>query len=76
MKTSEQSQQRAGFISAEAMVGLGFTVAWLGLLCLLLGWAEVLRQEMAVAWIWLPLGAIMMIAGLIAAMLGKSRKRG
>ena len=47
-----------------------------GLLCLLLGWAEMLRQEAAVAWIWLPLGAVMMIAGLIAAMLGKARKRG
>ena len=31
-------------ISSEALVGIGITVAWLGLMCLLLGWAEYMRS--------------------------------
>ncbi len=62
-------------ISAEALVGIGMTLTWLGLLGLLLGWAEVLRHEMAVAWIWLPFGAVVMVVGVITAMIGSGRKK-
>ncbi len=62
-------------MSPEAIIGLGITVAWLGLLCVMLGWAEALRQEPAVAWIWLPLGAVLIVAGAIAAMTGRGKRR-
>ena len=61
-------------MSPQAIIGLGVTVAWLGLLCLMLGWAEALRQVPAAARIWLPLGAVLMIGGGIGAFVGQSRK--
>ena len=63
------------FMSPEAVIGLGITIAWLGLLCLMLGWAQALRQVPASAWIWLPLGAVLMIVGGLGAVFGHSRKR-
>ena len=62
-------------MSPEAVIGLGITIAWLGLLCLMLGWAQALRQVPASAWIWLPLGAVLMIVGGLGAVFGHSRKR-
>jgi hypothetical protein len=62
-------------MSAEAIIGLGITVCWLGLLCVMLGSAQALRQVPAAAWIWLPLGAVLMAAGGVTAMIGQSRKR-
>ena len=73
--SDETPLTRKAFMSAEAIVGLGITVTWLGLLCVMLGWAQWLRQVHSSAFIWLPLGAIMMIGGAAAAMVGKARKR-
>jgi len=56
-------------ISPEALVGIGITMAELGLLCLLLASAEYLRSVPKIAVIWAALGAILVIAGgLIAAL--------
>lgn len=62
-------------MSPEAIIGLGVTVAWLGLLCVMLGWAQALRQVPPAAWIWLPLGAVLMVGGGLIAVLGHARKR-
>jgi len=75
MNTHEEPpRSRNAIMSPEAIIGLGVTVAWLGLLCVMLGWAEALRHVSAVARIWLPLGAVLMIGGGIGAFVGHSRK--
>jgi hypothetical protein len=63
-------------MSSEALVGIGITVAELGILCLLLGWAEYMRSVPAVAWIWLTLGAVLVIAGGLTAAAPRFRDRG
>ncbi len=74
MNPSEKPTPRSSSVSPEAYVGIGMTLLWLGLLGALLGWAEVLRHEPKVAWIWLPLGAVLMVIGAIAAMIGRAKK--
>jgi hypothetical protein len=55
-------------ISSEALVGLGITIAALGLLGLLLGLAEQMRSVPSVAMLWFAFGAVFVIlGGLIAA---------
>lgn len=76
MNTSDEAAPtRKAFMSAEAIIGSGITVAWLGLLCVMLGWAQWLRQVPAAPWIWLPLGAVLIVGGGLAAVLGHSAKR-
>ncbi|MBA2744290.1 MAG: hypothetical protein H0U43_08305, partial [Chthoniobacterales bacterium] len=53
------SQPRTVPVSAEAIIGIGITVAALGVLCLLLGWAQSMRSEHQSAIILLPIGGIM-----------------
>jgi hypothetical protein len=62
-------------ISSEAIIGIGITVAELGALCLLLGWAEHMRSVPKVAVIWLALGALLVIIGGLAAAFAWSRDR-
>lgn len=68
-------QSRTVSGSAEGIIGIGITIAALGILSLLLGWAEWMRLERHVSMIFLPLGAIMVLGGAVAAMYGQSRKR-
>ena len=63
-------------MSSEAMVGIGITVASLGLLGLLLGWAQQMRAVPNSAAIWFALGAILAVVGLLAVAVGRVRKRG
>jgi hypothetical protein len=67
--------RRFGTISSEAIVGIGITIAELGILCLLLGWAEHMRSVPAVAWIWLGLGAALFVLGGLAAVSAGSKNR-
>ncbi len=62
-------------ISSEALIGIGITVAGLGVLCLLLGWAELMRSVPAMAWIWLALGAVLLVLGGLIAAFPRSRDR-
>ena len=62
-------------MSAEAVIGTGVTIAALGVLCLLLGWAQVMREQHGAAWILLALGAVMLVAGAMAAMFGSSGRQ-
>jgi hypothetical protein len=67
MNDSEKLQTGAPSISPEAVIGIGITVAELGLLSLLLGWAEVMRSVPEIAWIWLVLGTVLFVLGGFAA---------
>jgi hypothetical protein len=61
-------------ISAEALVGLGITIAALGLLGLLLGWAQHMRSVPASAMLWCGVGAGCVILGGIIAVSARARK--
>jgi hypothetical protein len=76
MNASEKSPQAGThLISPEAIIGIGVTIAELGVLCLLLGWAEYMRFVPAIAWIWLALGAVLFVLGGLAAAFAWSKGR-
>lgn len=56
-------------MSSEALVGIGITVAELGVLCLLLGWAEKMRSVPKIALIWFALGVLLVIVGGLTAVI-------
>ena len=62
-------------MSAEAVVGTGITIASIGLLFLMLGWAQYMREVRDAAFILLVIGAVLFVAGCIGTMIGQSRKR-
>jgi len=74
MNSSEKPRGLAT-LSSEALLGIGITVAWLGLLCLLLGWAEYMRAVPKMAIIWLALGVVLFVVGGLAALSTKSGDR-
>lgn len=61
-------------MSREAIVGTGVTIAALGVLVLLLGCAQWMRQVHDVATILLAAGGVMFLLGAIGALVGRSRK--
>lgn len=71
-KRAEQSERAA--MSAEALIGLGITIAALGLLGLLLGWAQHMRSVPGSAMIWLALGAGCVVLGVIIAAAARAKK--
>jgi uncharacterized membrane protein HdeD (DUF308 family) len=76
MNDSEKLPQAgAPSISPEAVIGIGITVAELGLLSLLLGSAELMRSVPEIAWIWLTLGAGLVVLGGLAATSAWRKKR-
>jgi uncharacterized membrane protein HdeD (DUF308 family) len=62
-------------ISSEALTGLGITIAALGLLGLLLGWAQHMRSVPGGAIILCGLGASLVIVGIIIAAAARAGKR-
>ena len=72
-KTSNRSETAA--ISSEALIGLGITVGALGLLALLLGWAQHMRSVPDNnAMLWFILGAGSGVLGVIIAAAARVRK--
>jgi flagellar motor component MotA len=71
-KTSNRSETAA--ISSEALVGLGITIAALGLLGLLLGLAQHMRSVPDGAMLGLGIGAAMVVLGGIIAAAARVRK--
>jgi hypothetical protein len=69
MNASQRSDRsETAAISSEALIGLGITIAALGLLGLLLGWAQHMRSVPAGATLWLGIGAgCVIVGGMIAA---------
>jgi hypothetical protein len=76
MNSSKKSGPlRLSSISSEALIGIGITIAALGLLSLLLGLAEHLRSVPSVAAVWFALGAVLTIVGGLIAGFASFRKR-
>ncbi len=61
-------------MSAEAMVGLGITIGALGLLGLLLGWAQQMRSIPASAMVLFAIGGGCFVLGIIIALSARARK--
>ena len=72
---AETPRSRSAAMSAEALVGLGMTVFSLGVLFLLLGWAQAQRQVHDASLILLSIGAILFVLGGFTALLGRSRNK-
>ena len=72
---TRQAPASSSSISPEALVGIGMTVAWLGILGVMLGWAQWLRQLPGWAGIWLVLGVVCLVLGALTAMAGSRKKR-
>jgi len=62
-------------MSPESMIGTGITIASLGLLGLLLGWAQQMREVPQSAMVWFVLGAVLTIVGLLVVAIAGARKR-
>jgi len=73
-KPDEQPKSRASLFDAEAIIGSGVTIATMGVMFLLLGWAQIMREAEGAAMILLPIGGVLFVAGVIAAMAGRARK--
>ncbi|HZE13286.1 MAG TPA: hypothetical protein VE086_05990 [Chthoniobacterales bacterium] len=73
MNAPKRPSENAG-MSAEALVGLGITIAALGLLGLLLGWAQHMRSVPESAMIWGAVGGSCVILGGIIAVTGRAKK--
>jgi hypothetical protein len=61
-------------MSAEALIGLGITIAALGLLGLLLGWAQKMRSVPESATLWFAVGAGCVVLGGIIAAAARAKK--
>jgi hypothetical protein len=67
-------QAERGAMSAEALVGLGITIAALGLLGVLLGWAQHMRSVPDSAMLWLGLGGGCVVLGILIAAAARAKK--
>ena len=65
---------RTSRMSPEAMVGTGITIAAIGVLFLMLGWAQYMREVHNAAWILLAIGAVLFVLGAFGASLARSGK--
>jgi hypothetical protein len=70
----DPQRNRTSKLSAEAMIGLGITVGAFGLMFLLLGWAQHMREAKNAAAILLAIGAVMFVGGALAALSGSRRR--
>ena len=61
-------------MSAEALVGLGITISALGLLGVLLGWAQHMRSVPGSSLLWLTVGGACVVLGIIIAAASRARK--
>jgi hypothetical protein len=68
------TRRETASISSEALIGLGITIAALGLLGLLLGWAQQMRGVPAGATLWLAIGASCVVLGGLIAAAARARK--
>ena len=69
------NRTRSFSVSAEAIIGIGVTIGSLGLLCLLLGWAQMMRGVISAGAIWIPLGALLFLLGAAVATIAWSGTR-
>ncbi len=57
------------------MIGIGITIGAIGVLFLMLGWAQHMRQVYDAAWILLPIGAVLLVVGGLATLLVLRKRR-
>jgi hypothetical protein len=63
-------------MSAEARIGTGITIAMIGLLFVMLGWAQHMREVKEAALMLLSIGAVLLvIGGIVAASGGVTKLR-
>jgi hypothetical protein len=62
-------------MSSEALIGLGITIGALGLLALMLGWAQHMRSVPQSAMLLGGIGAGGVILGVIIAAASRAKKR-
>jgi hypothetical protein len=72
LKRRPRSESAA--MSAEALVGLGITIAALGLLGILLGWAQHMRSVPDSAMLWLAVGGACVVLGAVIAATARAKK--
>ena len=61
--------------SSEAVIGTGVTIAAIGVLFLLLGWAQAMRQVHSASWILLAIGAVFAFIGAVITLMAPKRKQ-
>lgn len=62
-------------MSAEAVIGTGISMAAIGVLFLMLGWAQYMREVKGASLILLIIGGALFVVGAAATMMGRSKKR-
>jgi len=67
--SDKPTRPRASAMSADALIGLGVTVGSLGILGLLLGWAQLMRGVTSSSALWMPIGAVLFVLGTLVAAL-------
>ncbi len=76
MNTPEINPPATKFsMSPEAIIGTGVTIASIGVLFLLLGWAQWMRQVHDASVILLAIGGVLFVLGLIGALMGRTGKK-
>jgi len=68
----DRSKKRSGAISSEALIGLGITVAALGVLGLMLGWAEQMRGISSPT-LWFGAGVALLVLGAVCGVMARAR---
>jgi len=71
----EAKHSRTTLFSPEAIIGLGITIASVGVMCLLLGFAQSLREVEKATWILVPLGAVLFVIGVLATLMARTGAR-
>ena len=75
-KTNDKLSTEHKAMSAEAKIGTGITIAMIGLLFVMLGWAQHMREVKEAAFILLAIGAVfIVIGGLLALVAGVMKLR-
>ena len=75
MKTPDDPTTRESTSdSSEGIIGIGVTIGAIGVLFLLLGWAQSMREVPSAAMILCIIGAVFVVGGIVVAASGKSRK--
>ncbi|MEP6809002.1 MAG: hypothetical protein ABI992_02070 [Chthoniobacterales bacterium] len=73
-KPEETPRTSSSIISAEALIGIGVTLGALGVLFLLLGLAQSMRQVPASALILGSVGGGLFVVGLITGLIGRGKR--
>jgi uncharacterized membrane protein YhfC len=75
MNTSEDSPRtRTSSMSPEARIGAGMTMFAIGVLFLLLGWAQWMREVHDASMILLGIGAVLFVVGGLTALMARPAK--